>query len=87
MSIHSCLTTQSDGRQGIRVAIGYEDGRVEVWALQDGISWKDPSDARTGSSPWEKVYEGKKHKEAGKSAASIILRADEKSWQWSPTTT
>jgi len=50
----------------MKVAIGYEDGRVEVWVLQEGKSWRDPSDARTGSSPWEKVYEGKKHNEASK---------------------
>jgi hypothetical protein len=70
MSIHSCLTSNSEGIAGIKVAIGYEDGRVEVWTLQDGISWRDPSDARVGSSPWEKVYEGKKHNEASKFMSS-----------------
>jgi hypothetical protein len=59
--------------------MGYEDGRVEVWALPPDQSWRNPSDARTGSSPWEKVYEAKKHNEAGKrspQAFHLAGRAD-----------
>jgi len=65
MSIHSCITPEKDGVEGIKVAMGYEDGRVEVWALQDGLDWRSPTDARTGQSSWNRLYEGKRHNEAG----------------------
>jgi len=71
MSIHSSLEPGVDGDH-LRVAMGYEDGRVELWALAEGSKWGDPSDARTGSSPWEKVYEGKKHNEASKCPTRIV---------------
>jgi hypothetical protein len=65
MSIHSCIIPESNGVEGMKVAMGYEDGRVEVWALQDGLDWRNPTDARTGQSSWDRLYEGKKHNEAG----------------------
>jgi len=75
MSIHSSLSPGTDGER-LRVAMGYEDGRVELWALPLGHAWRDPSDARMGSSPWEKVYEGKKHNEASKRSSCIRLFSD-----------
>jgi hypothetical protein len=64
MSIHSCIASDSSGSQ-IKVAMGFEDGRVEVWALQERVDWQEVSDARMGSSVWNKVYDTKKHNEAG----------------------
>jgi hypothetical protein len=45
--------------------MGFEDGRVEKWALQERVHWQEVSDARMGSSVWNKVYDTKKHNEAG----------------------
>jgi hypothetical protein len=62
------MIPECNGVEGIKVAMGYEDGRVEVWALQDGLDWRSPTDARTGQSSWDRLYEGKKHNEAGMSS-------------------
>jgi len=55
----------------IKVAAGYEDGRVELWGLPKGHAWALPTDARTGQSVWEKLYDGKKHNEASKLAPKV----------------
>jgi hypothetical protein len=65
MSLHCTLPFAEEG-YSIKVAAGYEDGRVELWALPLTHDWKDPTDARTGDAVWEKLYDGKRHNEASK---------------------
>jgi WD40 repeat protein len=64
MSLHACLR-QEQGVSSVKVAMGFEDGRVELWALGGETNWKTPSDGRTVMTPWQRRYEGKKHNEAG----------------------
>lgn len=66
MSIHASLS-EKQGVSSVKVAMGFEDGRVELWALGGSTDWKTPSDGRTRMTPWQRRYEGKKHNEAGKS--------------------
>lgn len=62
----------------MKVAMGFEDGRVELWALAGGVGWKGPSDGRAGMTPWQRRYEGKKHNEAGEQfSLSLSHRAEE----------
>lgn len=69
MSLHASLSPpQSQGGSSLKVAMGFEDGRVELWALGGSISWKSPSDGRTGMTPWQRRYEGKRHNEASESS-------------------
>lgn len=68
MSLHCSLSgslATGEG-YGIKVAAGYEDGRVELWGLPASHDWTTTTDARMGSSPWEKLYDFKKHNEASK---------------------
>lgn len=64
MSLHASIGDEQ-GTSSVKVAMGFEDGRVELWALGGGVGWKTPSDGRTGMTPWQRRYEGKKHNEAG----------------------
>lgn len=68
MSLHCSLSSSTVGGEeySIKVAAGYEDGRVELWGLPEKHAWAIPTDARTGQSVWEKLYDGKKHNEASK---------------------
>lgn len=75
MSLHASLRKSEDGSSSFKVGMGYEDGRVELWALAGAAEWDKPSDGRTGVSPWQRRYEGKKHNEAGKLGSSMSWKS------------
>ena len=65
MSLHIAF----DSIQRLCAVLGYEDGRVEMWRINNREEWGKKSDSRLNEDAriWNKVYDAKGHNEAGKS--------------------